>query len=68
MLITLIYVHFSLIDFWCRKMVKCPKCGSENIKPLKSWQMTNPKSQRLFKVSMMLCQNCRKRFRIAEKI
>jgi len=49
------------------KKVKCPHCGSELSKPLKSWEVKSPKVSHKLKVTMMLCQDCRKKFRHAEK-
>jgi transcription elongation factor Elf1 len=47
--------------------IKCPKCQSEEVKPTKSWTVKSPRAEHTLKVSMMLCQNCGKKFRHAEK-
>jgi transcription elongation factor Elf1 len=62
------YFYLSKNGKWCRKMVKCPRCGSESVKTLKSWDTKSPKSKHTLKVSMVLCQNCGKKFRIGEAI
>lgn len=49
-------------------MPKCPKCGSESFKPLKSWELQSPKSEHKLKVTMMLCVNCGHKYRHTEKI
>lgn len=47
---------------------KCPKCGSEDAKPMKSWIMQNPRSNTKTKVTTYLCRNCGKKFREAERL
>jgi len=50
---------------------KCPKCGSPMVKPMKSWEMKPPENKPkapTMKVTMMLCQNCGKKFRHAERV
>jgi C4-type Zn-finger protein len=48
--------------------IKCPICKSESVKPTKSWKVKSPRAEHILQVSMMLCQDCGKKFRHAEKI
>lgn len=49
-------------------MPQCPKCGSEDTKPKKTWTMTNPKANTRTEVTLHFCRNCGKTFRTAKKL
>jgi len=49
-------------------MAKCPKCGKETDKVVKTWEIKSPKSTHKLRVKIMLCTNCGHKFRIVEKV
>jgi len=51
-----------------RKNAKCPRCGSQDLKPIKSWILNSPRKGTPTKITILLCRNCGKKFRIGENI
>jgi len=43
-------------------VVKCPKCGSENVELVKSWELA-PRGRKPVKVGLFKCQQCGAFFR-----
>jgi len=48
--------------------IACPKCGSNDTKPKKSWVMKNPKGETQTKVTIHLCRECGHKFRKGERL
>ena len=49
-------------------MVKCPNCGAEVSKPIKSWSMKpRRRSGPEIKISLYECPKCHTKFRTGEK-
>jgi transcription elongation factor Elf1 len=53
--------------------IKCPKCESDNVKPIPNskgkmnWELKSPRVDHTLRVGMYLCQECGKKFRHTEK-
>lgn len=48
--------------------ITCPKCGSKDTKPKKSWTMHNPKADTKTKITIYFCRNCGHKFRKGERL
>jgi len=46
----------------CQYMVRCPKCGAEVEKPVKTWQLA-PKGRKPVTIGLFKCPNCGAYFR-----
>jgi len=48
--------------------IACPKCGSNDTKPQKSWTMHNPKADTKTTITIHLCRECGHKFRKGERV
>jgi RNase P subunit RPR2 len=50
------------------KSGSCSKCGSNDLKPIKTWTMKNPKTKSTVQVTQYLCRECGKKSRSAKTV
>ena len=50
------------------KGVECPRCNGQNIEYKKSWSMKSNISGVKLNIELWFCDDCRKSFRIMEKV